>query len=414
MKKFSYLTLLILCTALLAACGGKDSQSKPAFSDSSNPTENVSETAENSADPWSESFEFEDVGNDPNNLWQTLGAGIAFDDEHIYYTSNGNLCRIDYNGADYAVVAKCSGSNLNVYKGYAYYTDEDAGSVNIKRINLENGQNETVFTRSRRQYDASDIHTMFITGDYIFINATQEVGGKSSYNCAISLKDFEPYFIFTSNEDRLAMFTTDNNGNVYALIKGDTSTDNTRALFRVTLKDIEEYGGMASMEPVTDIKTWGRYNTLMFSRSGIKNAYSDYYENYPFATVKDAVTSWTNDGKTIEFDGNSPVGTVLSGKNPRFMLDGNLVVLVVPNLFTDRSIWGEDTELATAPVYVFENMDLANGKKMVSLDRDTVLDYKLGTAKNKIYIVKQGESGQSDTLYTVDSKGNVTTAEIHK
>lgn len=95
MKKFSYLTLLILCTALLAACGGKDSQSKPAFSDSSNPTENVSETAENSADPWSESFEFEDVGNDPNNLWQTLGAGIAFDDEHIYYTSNGNLCRID-------------------------------------------------------------------------------------------------------------------------------------------------------------------------------------------------------------------------------------------------------------------------------------------------------------------------------
>ena len=58
----------------------QDSQSKPAFSDSSNPTENVSETAENSADPWSESFEFEDVGNDPNNLWQTLGAGIAFDD----------------------------------------------------------------------------------------------------------------------------------------------------------------------------------------------------------------------------------------------------------------------------------------------------------------------------------------------
>lgn len=118
--------------------------------------------------------------------------------------------------------------------------------------------------------------------------------------------------------------------------------------------------------------------------------------------------------KTLEFDGNSPVGTVLSGKNPRFMLDGNLVVLVVPNLFTDRSIWGEDTEMTTAPIYVFENMDLANGKKTAALDSDAVLYYKSGAAKNKLYIVKPGKSGQSDTLYTVDSKGTVTTAEIHK
>lgn len=161
----------------LAACGGGNGDEDTSVT----ATEGQSVSQENS-DVAVESEElifgeFENFGNDPNNLMQSEYT-FAFDDEHIYgiNITTQDLYSMGYSGENYNVILKGAPGyrcNLNVYDGYLYYQIKNSlkpNSVTIERINLGTSQVEKVAEFSCEQGGMLKTFFQIIDG-YLFYNS---------------------------------------------------------------------------------------------------------------------------------------------------------------------------------------------------------------------------------------------------
>ncbi|MBQ7119206.1 MAG: hypothetical protein IJO09_03240 [Oscillospiraceae bacterium] len=368
----------------------------------------------------------EDIGNNPNNLWQSSDT-LAFDDDYIYYASNENLYRVKYNGEDNEKIASKVEATLNVYDGYIYSSDCGTASnpyVKIKRINSETKAEEILFemagTKWREDYY---VESMLAYDGYLFCTIIDEGNREKTYIYAIDLDDLSYYQIHYEPAARSTEFTVDDAGNLYAIMKTDGSNANLRKFLKVSMDDLRNNANDVSLEETLFMEEFvgetnlGNYaNVILGSGGMLRNlSNSDSYGEYYYGKVDAQQKKWYASGNSYpelnSNDADADKHTIVTARNRRYYLDGSVVFFVTDVLYTKSNIIGDDQN--NVPIYICSDMDFANPQKIGTIYGMNLFDNGgnlVGVHDGKVYAIEK--KGTEINLVIIDQKGVVNRLTI--
>ncbi len=326
--------------------------------------------------------DFGNVGNNPNNLH--LGydlAGMAFDEDYIYFCANQNLYKATHSGTDVVLLDAVSCDSLNRHGDYLYYVQYGGWG---KRCNLITGETEDILVREV----SKDLHTVgksvykafhrvydfFIVDDYLFFEDVEGYEGTSQGGSQVlSVLDLTTMTEYKGiKEGGAAAYSTD--GEYVYTLGGE--------LNRIALSDIKEG---ATMEHVIKHRGMDYEDSMLIGTDGICCVDEEddrfAYYCYQFGDIVDADSIF---GKRTELFDISALGyteyDLLDGSS--FLVDDTLF-----NLVYNRTL------------YYMKDMDLKNPGKVEGFE---AMD-AIGCYENKLYMVDQW----GERLTIVDTEGTV-------
>jgi len=243
-KFLIFATIIALCLSIFAGCaseagngnasadnGLQSSADSSSRGDDAEESKGDEELSDDESDEIVEETglvfgDIDSLGNNPNNLAQ-CPAGMAFDDEYIYFAdhSAGSNCisRVRYDGTGYevlpvsdAIYYNSHDGNLflNLKDGYLYYCAQ-GGYVN--RYELATGNTETVLSVTST-YDINDV---LVVNNYLYVSVdmSPDVGAykaaKNAEVIVVNLETMEEKCICTLDEIANAPIITSNGEDVY-------------------------------------------------------------------------------------------------------------------------------------------------------------------------------------------------------
>lgn len=362
----------------------------------------------------------QNVGNNPNNLWQSEDSP-AFDDDYIYYALNENLYRVGYDGKNSEKIAGDVEGLLNVYDGFVYtYESGSAGNpfVKIKRINTETKAEEVILEKTGSKWrEDYGVGALLVYDGYVFCLIYDEGNTNRTYIYAIDLTDMSNYLIHYESEARYAEFTVDTSGNLYAVIKANGSNANERKILRVNTASLRENAQSVSMEVLVDETNLGVYAAIMHGSGGLLRLASNppSYREYYFSKIDVDKKEWFSSGGDYgEFnskDKNADEYTIVTSRNQRYYIDGNVVIFVTDILYTDSDIIGDDQE--NVRVYMCENMNFKEPKEIGTVYGLNLFDNGsniMGAHNGKVYVVEKKDT--ETNLVIIDQAGVINRVAI--
>lgn len=400
----------------LAACGGEEPSNVTDRESSDNEDAVVTtaaaeeETAEFLID-----FDFENVGNNPNNFWQSEFAP-AFDDEYIYYVVQGKLSdkiyRVSYSGGvpELVIEEEEGCSYLNIYEGDLYYTVAGVNSIpfaRLMKLDLETNETVKLFEHSGKKLkNYFSYSSILITDGYAFFATIDDYIGDTLI-MAVDVNDpNKSYFLGYEGEARGVEFTTDCEGNVYALMKTDGSNANRRKLLSVNIESMKN--NYVMFEPVVGEKDLPPFATFVWGKNGYA-AYDGGYLNYYYDEINTTELKWyPGERNYMNPEADTLADKILSTRGQRFVVGNSLVVFGTDIVFNGSDVLGDASE--GLPIFIFKNLDMtepveiARSKGITFSNNDPLNVF--GTYKDKLYIIETVDDAK--TLITIDQDGNVT------
>lgn len=411
MKKLLALLLAGVMLVGMAACGGEGSDE-----DSDKVSEDkVSSIKDNNVKKENNTFleygAFEDVGNDPNNLWMSYCAP-AFDDNYIYYTyyakNSSSIYRMAYDGTENTKLSfKSDGDieHLNVYDGYLYLGNSYGGGnayAKLVRINTDTLESEVVYEQVGSWSEGYEINAVYAAHGYVFfVVSGGEYKNKTTEIMALDPKTLECYGLISIEGERDAKFTSDNEGNIYAFVETAGSGSNERNILKMNVDEINRLGEEATMLEVVSEKRLNVYASHTFAPNGYCS-FSENYLSYYYADIDlddRSLSVGEDDIPNIAED--SEYASLYSSKNQRFAIDGNLVIL--------------DTRYKTATtIWYCKDMDVNNPVEITKVEGGTEglnpfqnsKENLFGVHNDKVYIIETTDD--ANTLITINTDGTVT------
>ena len=325
---------------------------------------------------------FEDVGNDPNNLYQR-GSTLAFDEKYIYYPSDGCINRIDYSGGNKTLIVEeydVDFENLNIYKGYIYYSIDDFDSY-IKRTNLETLETEIIVELEGDSYRKDvDIQSVFIIDGKMFYSYDIDYDNSNinSFAAVLDLNDFSNQTtICQIAEDKDIRFSTDNE---YVYVFACTYGNYNRLIHEVYKVSLANTSEMEWLESVT---SGDNYDSLIFNTEGFINLSIDRFDKeWSYMRKKYSDMDFEDDEwNPIDSDVVYKEDNLVITDEKRYILDNNMVILNSP-------MGAEETD-----IYICKNLDFGNPEKVGTVYSISLLwnGYwnTVGAYKETLYVVEQ-------------------------
>lgn len=387
-KKLSILLAAVMAVSVLVGCGNNGA------TDGLKETESATESAMKDSSA-SKNNNSENIGNNPNNLYQSEYC-LAFDDEHIYY-SRDKLVSIDFNGKNRKESGTNTGRGMNLYNGYIYSFGDNV----IYRLKIDTDEEETLV-----QFDNSSvksetkIQSIFLANGYLFYSVQKRIGGYSDKSniteiYAMNVDNNEQVQIYRNSDEIKNVYFSADNKSIYALIEGETSTS-----YKIWQMKIEDISANAYLNMISD----GYYKAVstIIEPNGVYYVDRETDENgnkeigYKFkAFLENSVAK--NIGDKFEEDSN-----IMEFFTARFILDGNLVVLKTSNSGCD--------------IYYYKDMKNSNEKLIgTSTVHSAVIsdEYGMfGVYNDNLYLIEATEGSTSENLVVIDKNGNITRTPI--
>lgn len=365
------------------------------------------------------SLRFQDTGNDPNNIYQSMYC-LAFDENHIYYSMNDELMQANLDGSDVKKLGEGYGF-LNVYDGFIYYARNYGtykSQAEIGRINLNTLEKEVIMERSlTNKYDRLSFSSVLIADGYLFYGLEQE--NISSENVTeggiIDLSDNQIYSYVIKETGKSGIKYTVSKDMVYAFVKdsGD-SASNDRIVYELDLNDIRN--GKPEFRQITEAEYYVSYNTLIFFPKGIYRLINsdkslEYYK-FLFEDIDGEKKEWPISSK---IDSNLKDMTEekmyrIGYKNPHFVIGNNMIVLsYTDSAYDDQKTFNKDYQ--DIEIYYYKNMDFENEKMLGNVMVNAVIfddeNALYGIHDDTLYIIETLDDG-GHNLVTISKDGNIT------
>lgn len=323
------------------------------------------------------SADFGNVGNNPNNLYQTKGCP-AFDSEHIYWCEDGNVIQARLDGSEASVIGK-GGVFLNVYDGWLYAGDEKSSYVGIHRINLDTREEETIMEYAPIGSNPYPKFTSMLAAEGCLIYSLSN--GSRTEISTLNLEDMMSLYQYSSAEGDEDVRLSVCGSSVYAFLK-DLDTFDGRSVWKL---DINEETLSPMTEGFRQLVTGERfrlgiYGTTIFNPDGIYR-YSEKNDNYldaRYEEIDPEEKTWFSYTKLCE-------GTEarVAYKAPRFLL-GNTMFLL-------------EAKEKEADIYKYDNFDFTSGQYVTTAGVDAVFwngeQAIYGVHENYLYLVEVKEEG---------------------
>lgn len=407
--------LLLACLVVGAAgCGkwdeGEGSEGNSHAEDI--PREDGHESRAEENDPREEKRGFSDVGNDPNNIWQSLRGGfagvMAFSDEHMYYSAPNRVskeksglwkARLDGTGR-----TKLSEDNvwcLNLYEGNLYgYVVGNASSKKkgkILRINTDTGETETLA-------ELDGVQNMLAASGVLYYVLNTSDTSMALYG--IDLDTLQTYELTHCRKEGGSALTV---GGDQLYVYVQTSSDYKYEIYTVSLQDVKS--GIEPRPQCQSEENLGYPHGISFTPEGCFHVEPDKsgltLRNYEKLDGENQ--RWEAEGAPyIECDRDwlfNGLASAAISAMPRFILGDNLVAMTFVNDYTSYLT----TNTENQEIYFFRNMDLSAGEVIAQVDLNAEI---FGAWNNVFYVVEQLEDGERHCLVTVDADGNVSRTDM--
>lgn len=403
------------CMLLLAGCGStgnSEGGSKAGFNQKENADqEKVSQENTSQAQEVILNGGFGNVGNNPNNLWQSGNNGwaLAFDETYIYYSlydENVGLYRVKYDGSENTEIADGNFTSLNVYDGYIYGVSQagDSGPA-IWRIRTDNFEMEQLTVDK-------PVYTLLVFDDMVFYCTHDTDTNKQDIHALdlISMNDVVLEENYTQN--RIA-FTTDGSY-AYAYIV-QNSDNGAIGIYRVLPSEVRE-----SSEPqykfskVAGGMNLGYFSAVSFTPDGIRSISSskDALKVFLYENIDIENLNWkSEDSLRIECDRdalfNGKASAVMA-QTPRYYLGNNIVALVTGA--TAHTTYIALQDYTKGEIYYFKDCNLSDGQFIGFIEKDTGC---YGMRDDVLYLIDGvSENDTSYELVTITADGNMTRTAV--
>ena len=243
-------------------------------------------------------FDFENVGNNPNNFWQSEFAP-AFDENYIYYVVQGKLSdkiyKIHYSGGipELVIEEEEGCSYLNIYDGDLYYTVAGVNSApfaRVMKLDLETNEATVLFeSTGKKLKNYFSFSSVLLADGYFFFAKIDEYIGDTLLMAVDITDPNKSYYLGYQSGDRGVEFTADSEGNVYALMKTDGSNANRRKLLKVNIESMKN--NYAMLEVVVGEKDLPPFATFVWGTNGYAS-YDGGYSNYYYSDINTAELKW--------------------------------------------------------------------------------------------------------------------------
>lgn len=409
-KRYGMVLTALLCTAVLTGCGlsldkgmsegsnsaegssgkglfgetnreeGKSSGEGLDFADSDADGQDTEDI-----DPEMQNANFENLGNNPNNLYQTQYCP-AFDEMHIYWCEKERIVQANKDGSEARYIGKGDGW-LNVYDGWLYTItngydkDRKRDKMEICRINLDTYEKEVLGTYvAGDRYAHPECLALLVANGYVFYSIHD--GWSSQW---VGMLDIQPDYI----DDRILLYlnigTISRNVEMsvggdylYVFIKSDGSNSYDRDVWRENISNPFTGDAWVKLFDSLNGEMWG---TWMFTPEGFhrysrRNLSHDWYVTKLYDKINEEEKTWIADTLCKDIDKK------LATKSPRFLI-GDTLFLLLP---TDEGI----------DIYRYADFDFQNGTHVAS----AAVNVMFKTGKTAIYGIHQ------DSLYLVELSEN--------
>lgn len=374
MKKSISLIIVLLVIAALASCSGN-----PANSVSKNTVGGIS------------FGEFDDVGNDPNNLYQN--GQMAFDDNYIYFyisdQENEGIYRVDYSGNDFSKICDGGGTCINLYKNKIYYMTYMGMDIEVFDLDTmdkteasvsSSGTGTSGIKRGGVSYGSyGHIDNFFISNDYLFYTNTSGFSGTSEG------KETKAYAVkIDSGSDPICI--SDKGG----IFSKDKSNLYILGQCKIPFSDLDNW----SEDKIIKQNSVGSYykyeNGLLMGDNGICciPGRDIKYVSYTYDSLDSKGTSgWTEPVEFFDLETVEDNDAVLS--LPRFIIGNSMVCIGKSIIF-------------------YRGCDFNKKEVLCSINRVC----GMGRHNGSVYVVTSDADNLN--LYKVDSDGSYTNTQLDK
>lgn len=389
-KNTLLLCVMLIMVLVLASCGGKSTGESSSAADSAADSGTAgsdvkdkpeAEGAGPQESPASDSGSFDGLGNDPNNIYQGMFT-LAFDDEHLYFSDEGILTQVRYDGTEAKLLAEGRCAFLNCWEGNLYFISNTSDALRLKKLDPTTCETSDVCV-----LEGSCDATGMLIVDGIALIAFQSGSGRV---IAADLASGETHELLSGAGDdpRLSVSA----GQVYAFVRNMDDEIGTWTVSRDQLMS-------GSMTSAAEARDFGLYNTVILRPEGVNRINwgvstpdEKSYETWLYADIKedgawpssrqlsDAMGSWDTEARSTAGD-----------KKVRYQLKDSLAVICGGEIYYYP---GFDFSKQTAAAQADVGDEAFNDE-----------DARHGVHGDTLYAVEVGDSQLDCTIVTVHADG---------
>lgn len=400
MRRISVLLLAIIIGVLAAGCGN-DRSDKTAASEivTTQESTEVNQKAadagegqqapeEKDTDAYTESGDvntvssFHGLGNDPNNIYNGMYT-LAFDDEHMFFLSNGVLMQVSFDGSEAKAIFNGSKPQfINSWDGDLYYLFTSKTDLFLRKLSLQDYVSSDVYKMSG-DYDA---HSLLVVDGIAVFGYDSSITGVTAVDLVtgqehdlLSAGGFEKPYI-TVSEDT-----------VYAFV--------SNSQYKIALWSVPRSELMTGeMKQVTKPRDFGIYKTMIFTPDGIhriKQPSSNpqrSYQEWLYADIEDD-GDWPEFRRLSEDESSwsSEAKPFITDKAARYELGGNLFIL------------------CRGEVWYYPGYDFSNHVSVAEADVEasdfSLQSSRYGVHDGILYAVEIDDEGRNGTIIKIYSDG---------